>query len=346
MFIFDLKEVSYNGVDRKTLPKSSIYVNDNWINRKFSAPVVLLLLIVLFIVIILMMFFAIKKTENEKKANLAKARYNEAMVNDKIKTEFITNFSHEIRTLLNVMLSSLQLLDIYKDNGKIIFTDDKDATKLSYIRRNGFRLLKLINNLIDITKLESGFYHTEFEVQNIVDIIEDITLSVVEYAEAKNITIIFDTNDEEFLMPVDVEKLDRITLNLLSNAIKFTPSGGCVYVTLTCNNDTIDISVKDTGVGISKEEQALIFNRFIQASNTNSASTSGSGIGLSLVKSLTELLDGTITLNSELNMGSEFIITLPVKDFDKASEDALIQVNAKLANHSDKIKVEFSDINL
>lgn len=346
MFIFDLKEVSYNGVDRKTLPKSSIYVNDNWINRKFSAPVVLLLLIVLFIVIILMMFFAIKKTENEKKANLAKARYNEAMVNDKIKTEFITNFSHEIRTLLNVMLSSLQLLDIYKDNGKIIFTDDKDATKLSYIRRNGLRLLKLINNLIDITKLESGFYHTEFEVQNIVDIIEDITLSVVEYAEAKNITIIFDTNDEEFLMPVDVEKLDRITLNLLSNAIKFTPSGGCVYVTLTCNNDTIDISVKDTGVGISKEEQALIFNRFIQASNTNSASTSGSGIGLSLVKSLTELLDGTITLNSELNMGSEFIITLPVKDFDKASEDALIQVNAKLANHSDKIKVEFSDINL
>lgn len=346
MFIFDLKEVVHNGVDRKTLPKTSIYVNDNWINRKFSAAVVILLLLILFIVIILMMFFAVKKNENERKANLAKARYDEVIVNDKIKTEFIANFSHEIRTLLNLMLSSLQLLDIYKENGKIIFTDDKDAIKLSYIRRNGLRLLKLINNLIDITKLESGFYHTEFEVQNIVDIIEDITLSVVEYAEAKNINIIFDTNQEEFLMPVDVEKLDRITLNLLSNAIKFTPSGGYVYVTLNCNSDTISISVKDTGVGISKEDQNLIFNRFIQASNTNAADVSGSGIGLSLVKSLTELLDGTIALNSELNMGSEFIITLPVKDFDKATEDAINQINAKLANNSDKIKVEFSDINL
>lgn len=345
-FIFDIEQVVRSGINKKALPKSSIYINDNWINQKFSATVVLLLIISIIISIILILFFAVKKNENEKKAKLVKARYDEVVVNDKIKTEFIANFSHEIRTLLNVMLSSLQLLDLYKENGKIIFTEEKDALKLSYIRRNGLRLLKLINNLIDISKLDSGFYHTEFDIQNIVDVVEDITLSVVEYAEAKNINIVFDTNEEEFFMPVDIEKLDRIILNLLSNSIKFTPSGGNVYVTLNCKADAISISVKDTGVGISKEDQVLIFNRFIQASNTSFSSSPGSGIGLSLVKSLTELLDGTIALNSDLNEGAEFIITLPVKDFDKAYADALCHINAKLANNSDKIKVEFSDINL
>ncbi len=345
-FIFDVEQVVRSGINKKALPKSSLYINDNWINQKFPATIVLLLIISIIISIILMLFFAIKKNENEKKAKLVKARYDEVVVNDKMKTEFIANFSHEIRTLLNVMLSSLQLLDLYKENGKIIFTEEKDALKLSYIRRNGLRLLKLINNLIDISKLDSGFYHTEFEMKNVVDIVEDITLSVVEYAEAKNINIVFDTNEEEFFMPVDIEKLDRIILNLLSNSIKFTPSGGNVYVTLNCEAHAISISVRDTGVGISKEDQSLIFNRFIQASNTSSSSSPGSGIGLSLVKSLTELLDGTIALNSELNKGAEFVITLPVKDFDKATTDALCHVNAKLANNSDKIKVEFSDINL
>lgn len=345
-FIFDLEEVIKTDIDRKTLPKNTVFINENWINRKFSAVVVLSLLSVLLATIILMMIFAVKKNENEKKAKLVKARYDEVVVNDKIKTEFITNFSHEIRTLLNLILSSVQLLDIYREAGRIKFEDEKDALKLTHIRQNGLRLLKIINNLIDITKLDSGFYNTVFETTNIVDVIEDISLSVVEYAEAKDITVIFDTNEEEFFMPVDIEKLDRIMLNLLSNAIKFTPNGGAVYVTLHCQGDKISISVKDTGVGIAKEEQELIFNRFIQASNTPTTNSNGSGIGLSLIKSIIDLLDGTIELNSSLNEGAEFIITLPVKDFDNAYADTLSHVNKKLSNNKEKLKIEFSDINL
>lgn len=345
-FIFDLKETINNGIDRKELPKSSIYINENWLHQKFSAVVVLILIFIVFLSFGLMLFFAFKKNENEKKANLVKACYDEAVVNDKIKTEFIANFSHEIRTLLNVMLSSIQLLDIYKDNGKLIFTDENDAVKLSYVRKSGFRLLKLINNLIDISKLDSGFYHTEFEIKNIVDVIEDITMSVVEYAKAKDIDIIFDTNEEEFFMPLDIEKLDRIVLNLLSNSIKFTPNGGMIYVNLHCEATSVSISIKDTGVGISKDDQALIFNRFIQASNTNFSGTTGSGIGLSLVKSLIELLNGSITLKSELNNGSEFIVTLPVKASDEITSSTTYVTDTKLTNNSDKIKIEFSDINL
>jgi len=195
-----------------------------------------------------------------------------------------------------------------------------------------------------MTKIDSGFYHVEFEVKNIVEVVEDITMSVLEYASARGISIVFDTNEEEVYMPLDSEKLDRIILNLLSNAIKFTPKGGCIYVTLKCLKQSISISVKDTGIGIPKDKQRSIFERFTQVKNEKSKSKEGSGIGLSLVKSLVELLDGSIILKSEPNKGCEFIFTLPIKEVDRATLDVENHISQNITNNSEKLMVEFSDI--
>ena len=340
--VFDAAELKAHGLSRSSLPENTIFINDSWINKGVSIGIVIVLLLILFICMIMLAIQTIQKTNNAKNMVDAKKRYDELLISDKIRTEFFANFSHEIRTLLNVILSGLQLLDIYKDNGKLKFANKEDEVKLVYIRQNGFRLLKLINNLIDMTKIDSGFYNLELEVKNIVEVVEDITMSVVEHASARGISIIFDTNTEETYMPLDSEKLDRIILNLLSNAIKFTPKGGSIYVTLNCTDNYISVSVKDTGIGIPKDKQRSIFERFTQVKNEKVKDREGSGIGLSLVKSLVELLDGSIILKSEPNEGCEFIFTLPIKEFDKTNIETYASQN--ITDNSDKLRVEFSDI--
>jgi signal transduction histidine kinase len=342
--VFDISQMPNYNIPKASLPENVVFINDTWINTGVSIGIVIILLLVLLICMILLAIQTIQKTNSAKNMIAAKKRYDELLISDKVKTEFLANFSHEIRTLLNVILSGLQLLDIYKDNGKLNFTNKEDEVKLIYIRQSGFRLLKLINNLIDMTKIDSGFYHVEFEVKNIVEVVEDITMSVVEYASGRGISIVFDTDKEEVYMPLDSEKLDRIILNLLSNAIKFTPKGGYIYVNLESSENSISVSVKDTGIGISKDKQRSIFERFTQVKNEKVKSKEGSGIGLSLVKSLVELLDGSILLKSEANKGCEFIFTLPIKEFDKATDDVENYISQSINDNSEKLIVEFSDI--
>lgn len=344
VFMFDAQELHAYSVSRKLLPKGSIIINDSWMYKGTSMAIVITLILFLITAAILISFQFYQHKKNERKALAEKRRYNQILANDKIKTEFFANFSHEIRTLLNVMLSGLQLLDIYKNNGRLTFANKEDEIKLTYIKQNGFRLLKLINNLIDMTKIESGFYNIELEVRNIVEVVEDITMSVVEYAKNRGITIIFDTNEEEVYMPLDPEKLDRIVLNLLSNAIKYTPKNGYIYVTMNCKPKKVLISVKDTGIGIPKSKQKPIFERFTQVNDPHAQTKEGSGIGLSLVYSLVHLLDGSITLNSDENKGCEFVVTLPVKDFDKASQEVEANINQSITNHSQEIMIELSDL--
>ena len=346
VFIFDAVQLHSRSISRKILPNNSLFINDSWIYKGVSMAIVITLALFLIIAIVLLGIQLYERKKNERKVIAANKRYNQILVNDKIKTEFFANFSHEIRTLLNVMLSGLQLLDVYKNNGRLNFTNKEDEIKLKYIKQNGYRLLKLINNLIDMTKIDSGFYNVDLEVKNVVEVVEDITMSVVEHAENRGITIIFDTNEEETYMPLDSEKLDRIVLNLLSNAIKFTPDGGYIYVTMNCNKKSISVSVKDTGIGIPKEKQDSIFERFTQVNDSNNRSKEvGSGIGLSLVYSLVHLLDGTISLISEENQGCEFMFTLPIKDFDIANKDVQENISKNINSNSERLMVELSDVN-
>ncbi|KYH35444.1 sensor histidine kinase TmoS [Clostridium tepidiprofundi DSM 19306] len=260
---------------------------------------------------------------------------------DKAKTEFFTNISHELRTPLNVILGIIQLVE-KKSNGSYEFNQGKISSYIRTLKHNCYRLLRLVNNLIDITKIDAGYLSMNFGKYNLVNVIENITLSVVGYSESKGINLIFDTNVEEKYMCVDPDKIERIVLNLLSNAIKFTEAGDEIRVTFTDLGDKVRISVKDTGIGIPKDKQDKIFERFVQVDKSLSRKNEGSGIGLSMVKAFVEMHAGTIEVNSEYGNGSEFIIELPVREFESKiiCKDKAYDEYANV----EKINIEFSDI--
>jgi PAS domain S-box-containing protein len=284
----------------------------------------------------------IKARELQKEIEKNSKLLNEALEYDKLKTEFFANLSHELRTPLNVILGIIQLQEfVYKDvndNEYVV----KSKKYINILKQNCYRLLRLVNNLLDITKIDSGYFTLNRKNKNIVGIVEDITMSVVDYVKAKGINLIFDTDVEEKIIAVDPDKIERIMMNLLSNAVKFTPVGGNLEVYIFDKGEVVVISVKDSGMGIPEDKQSFIFNRFIQVDKSLSRQNEGSGIGLSLVKSLVEMHGGSISVRSEEGAGSEFIIELPcdiIEEVETTEKDNCI-------NHSkiERVNIEFSDI--
>lgn len=260
----------------------------------------------------------------------------------KIKTEFFSNISHELRTPINVMFSSIQLLQLYNNNGQIVDETGNLEKRLNVLRQNSYRLLRLVNNIIDITRIDSGFLGLNLGSYNIVEVIEDITDSVADYIEDKGLTLIFDTEIEEKTMIFDPEKIERVMLNLLANSVKFTERGGTILVTIRDIKPNIEISVKDTGIGIPESKKEIIFDRFRQVDKSLTRAKEGSGIGLSLVKSLVNMHGGRVMVKSELGKGSEFIVNLPVR-LDKGIKSENI-TNQSSDDRVQKINLEFSDI--
>jgi PAS domain S-box-containing protein len=264
---------------------------------------------------------------------------NETREFNKLITEFFSNISHELKTPLNIIFSSLQLLDLYNENDENKFMQNKNKY-INIMKQNCYRLMRLINNLLDITRADSGFLVPHMKNCNIISIVEDITMSVTSFAESKGINLIFDTDCEEKIMAIDPDKIERIVLNLLSNAVKFTNCNGQILVNIFTKEDYVTISIKDNGIGIPKDKTQLIFERFRQVDRSFTRTHEGSGIGLSLVKSFVEMHEGTIEVNSQLGKGSEFIIKLPVKLCDEDYiEESLIDDNI-----IERISIEFSDI--
>lgn len=272
-----------------------------------------------------------------------KRLFEETKKYDKLKTDFITNISHELRTPLNIIFSTTQLFNLYVKKNET-FSLDNLSKYSSNIKQNCYRLLRLINNLIDLNKIDSGFMELNLQKGNIIEVIEEITLSTSDYVQSMSRNLIFDTDTEEKFMCFDSEKLERILLNLISNAIKFTEAGDTITINLYDKDTCLIISVKDNGIGIKETKLKEIFERFKQINPLLSRTHEGSGIGLSLVKSLVEIHKGTITVNSTYNVGSEFIITLPsnldLDNFSKLHEKNNLTFNTNI----EKINIEFSDI--
>ncbi|MGL5346689.1 MAG: sensor histidine kinase [Peptostreptococcaceae bacterium] len=256
---------------------------------------------------------------------------------DTIKNEFFSNISHELKTPLNVIYSTNQLLDvsIQRDDFKEVYMKFSDC-----LRINCKRMLRLIDNIVDITKLDVGFKEPNFKNYNIVNIIEDMSLSVVNYAKTKEIDIIFDTDIEELYIKLDLDMLERIVLNLLSNAIKFSNKNSTVTVKIISDKEWVGIKVIDNGIGIDPEIQPIIFDRFVQGDKSIRRKKEGSGIGLSLVKSFVELMEGEIYLKSDGKSGSEFTVLLPNKIL---LDDDSVEYNSYNVDE-ERIKLEFSDI--
>ena len=315
------------------------------INKVFYGCLVNSSIVVLLSVIVSNLNYSNFAKDFINKSNILKSRNELEFNNKKLKefekqrTEFVANISHELRTPLNVIYSAEQLLDmVIQQQGN----KERADKYLKMIRQNSYRLLRLVNNLIDITKIETENLDAKLRNADIVKIVEDVTMSVVEYVESKGIGLIFDTEVEEKVIACDPDKIERIILNLLSNAVKFTEKGGTIYVNINVTEDWIVIAVKDTGVGIEENLKESIFDRFVQIDDCQGKMLQGSGIGLTLVKSLVEMQGGNITVNSKIGEGSEFVIKLP----DKAVEVQLSTptVNKSKSDYVQMINIEFSDI--
>lgn len=256
---------------------------------------------------------------------------------EKLRMDFLTNISHELRTPINLILSSLQVLNLKMN------LLDEDMFKyfkkyLDIVDQNGKRLLKLVNNLIDTTRLNAGCFNHNPINEDIISCVENLCLSVSEFVKSNNLTIIFDTDIEEKLVAFDPDNMERIILNLISNAIKFNKPGGKIEVCISCK-ESVEISIKDFGIGIPEDKTDKIFERFEQV-KTN-LKKEGSGIGLNLVKSLIEMHNGSIYVESELGKGSKFTILLPDILIKDPLSNSQKNINISTKN---KMYVEFSDI--
>jgi signal transduction histidine kinase len=277
---------------------------------------------------------SLKKTKDElEKKNLEIQKALE------MKDEFLSLVSHEFRTPLNVISSAIQALS-YIYGSELPY---KAKQYLSMIRQNTFRQLRLVNNLLDITRVNAGRIKVSKKNIDIVFLTKAIVESVNTYAAQKTIDIKFITLFEEKVIGIDEEKYERILLNLLSNAIKFTPEGKSITVTLSSIENQISVEVKDNGIGIPANKLDIIFERFGQVDSSLSRQAEGTGIGLSLVKKFTEALEGSISVKSETGKGSTFTILLPGETIieENSKKEAGDLLDNRLVQTT---RVEFSDI--
>ncbi len=234
---------------------------------------------------------------------------------DRIKSRFFGNISHEFRTPLTLTIGPLEnaITGMYGPVSPAL------SRQLEIMLRNSRRLLRLINQLLDLSKLESGSLTLKVIEGNIVQMLEGVVMSFTAFAEKEGIDLSLDALSSNINLFFDPENLEKVFFNLLSNAIKFTPEEGRISVSIQevshvirgAEYDAVEIRVSDTGQGIPKEELSHIFDRFHQVDGTVSRVQEGTGIGLSLVKEMVELHGGTIRVESEVGAGTEFIVVLP-----------------------------------
>jgi signal transduction histidine kinase/DNA-binding response OmpR family regulator len=225
---------------------------------------------------------------------------------DEAKTRFFTNVTHEFRSPLTLILTPLKTLL----NAKNI-TEQQQFT-FQIMQRNANNLLALINQLLDLSKIETGMMTTELSETNLIDFCQTSVANFTDFADLKKIILKFTATHQTAITEIDNEKLSKVLNNLLSNALKFSNENQTVHCDLVFNKNQVIITVSDEGIGISKEEITKIFDRFYQGKASSNQTQPGSGIGLSLTKELIKLMNGTIEVQSIENQGSTFKVILPL----------------------------------
>lgn len=280
--------------------------------------------------------------ELQKNIEIRQALLIKAKEVDNMKTSFFMTISHEIRTPINIMLGTVQLMKSLEDGDSENTQDVLSDSSFKALRKNCYRLIKLADNLIDITKIDSGDMSLDLQNHDIVSTIEEVVYSVKEYIKDRNISIIFNTDRNERIMAFDISEIERVMLNLLSNAVKFTKFEGNIEVNIKNKKEIVILSVKDNGIGIPEHMIDKVFDTMKQVDTSLRRNNEGIGIGLSIVKSIVEMHGGSIYLNSNVNIGSEFIIELPVYLVDNKKQKNMMQVDKYMG--IDRVNIEFSDI--
>ena len=224
---------------------------------------------------------------------------------DELKSRFFTNISHEFRTPLTLILGPVKQMIEKISNSKM--KDD-----LTVVHRNANKLLGLVNQLLDISKLESGNMKLQAYAQNIIPFLKALVLSFASYAERKRISLKFYSREDEIMAYVDNEKMEKIITNIMSNAFKFTPENGLIEVNVLKDVGNVNVNICDTGIGISEERIPKIFDRFYQVDGSHKREHEGTGIGLALTKELIELHKGKIRVESEEGKGTTVTISIPL----------------------------------
>lgn len=271
------------------------------------------------------------EAEKKEKENLEK------ILN--MKDEFLSLISHEFKTPLTVINSAIQTMELVCGNE----LTSKSRMFIDKIRQNTYRQLRLVNNLLEITRANAGYVKLTKKNIDIVFVTSAIVESVRVYAQQKGVHLRFVSDLKHKVVALDEEKYERIIMNLLSNSIKFTPEGKRITIKISQKKDMIQVEVKDQGVGIPKEKQEIIFERFGQVDSSFTRQAEGTGIGLSLVKLMVEASGGTITLKSEVGKGSTFTFMLPITELNEQVQKDTVDelIDSKFIQ---AIAIEFSDI--
>ena len=248
---------------------------------------------------------------------------------DRLKTEFFSNVSHELRTPLTMILAPVDRLLERKASS----LPADAANMLEMVRINGYRLLDLINRLLDFSKLEAGQMKLHVERVDLNALINKLASAATPLTQQRGIHLEIDCDPALAEFGADEQKVDTIVSNLLSNAIKFTPQGGRVRVETHAAETHVLVSIEDTGIGIDESQRERIFERFVQVDGSSSREFSGTGLGLSLVKGLVELHGGTIRVDSELGKGSKFTFDLPLRSLAEVVSRSEAPARAKMIKH-------------
>ena len=263
---------------------------------------------------------------------------------ESLKSEFFANLSHEFKTPLNIILSTVQLVMNYIEVNNEYPDYNMFNKCLSNIKQNSYRILKIANNLIDMSKIDGNFYSINMGNYNIVEVVENIVQSLAEYMKDNKRNIIFDTMEEEIITACDPDQIERIILNLLSNAMKFTSHGGNIYVDMEVNDgcNKVIIKISNDGEKINFEDRLRIFERFTQSESLLTRRAEGTGIGLTLVKSLVKLHNGEVYVNTEFEEGTQFCIELPIRTIKNFKNNNVREKS--IVSKVEKFNIEFSDI--
>lgn len=257
-----------------------------------------------------------------------------------IKNQLLSNISHEFKTPVNVIYSAIQMQNLKRDSNDI----DEILKFNDIIKQNCHRLTRLINNFIDSSKLRGGEYEVNLKCINIVEVVENTTMSILSFAEIMNIKVVFDTDEEEVYVLGDRDLIERVILNLLSNAIKYNRPYGNIFVNIKSKEDIVEIKIEDSGIGIPKEKKEVIFNRFERVDESLSRHKEGSGLGLSIVKEIILKHEGTICIDSKYGVGTVAVIKLKRIECDEKNCN-LDSFNNEIGNGiQEKVEIEMSDI--
>lgn len=255
---------------------------------------------------------------------------------DQMKSRFFANISHEFRTPLTLMLTPLEK---YIDKAPTQQVKDE----LLVMKRNGHRLLSLVNQLLDLSKIEFGSMVLQMKRVNLSNWLKPLIGQFSSIAEARNIS--FNANlQPDIVWPVDIDKIEQVVLNLLSNAIKFTPDKGLINVTLRKDGAEVQMEFCDTGIGIPQDQIKRIFDRFYQVDNSSNREYEGTGIGLALAKELVELHKGKITVSSSPSKGSCFIVHLPDAPEVKTVADPEIFIDSTTFDSSQDSLLDVTEV--